>query len=384
MYRYLKTLLLTAAGLTLLVSLSYSQLADPTQTGGQSGSSVISTVVPFLTIAPDARAAAMGDVGVATSPDANSVHWNPAKLAFLDDQIGFALSYTPWLGKIVNDMSISYLSGYYKITREQAVALSLRYFDMGDIFFTLEDGTANGSHNPKEVAIDATYSRMLTEQLSVGVTARFIHSNLTGPLDDASPASSSAVDLSVYYHSDLIFSGRNAKLALGANISNIGSKLTYTNSENKDFIPTNLRLGSSFSTDIDPFNSITLAVDINKLLVPSVNNDSTQTLLSGIFGSFGDAPGGIKEEMREIMISTGLEYWYNNTFAVRAGYYHESQDKGNRKYFTAGIGFRYQVFGVDFAYLVPTQQEHPLAETLRLSLVFAFENYGSQNESVTD
>ena len=182
----------------------------------------------------------------------------------------------------------------------------------------------------------------------------------------------------------MIFSGRNAKLALGANISNIGSKLTYTNSENKDFIPTNLRLGSSFSTDIDPFNSITLAVDINKLLVPSVNNDSTQTLLSGIFGSFGDAPGGIKEEMREIMISTGLEYWYNNTFAVRAGYYHESQDKGNRKYFTAGIGFRYQVFGVDFAYLVPTQQEHPLAETLRLSLVFAFENYGSQNESVTD
>ncbi len=381
--------------------------------GQDSSRRVITTAVPFLMIAPDARSGAMGEAGGAISPDANAVHWNAAKLAFIESEIGFAISYTPWLGNIVKDMSISYLSGYYKITREQAVALSLRYFDLGDIFFTDIFGTPNGDFNPREVSIDGTYSRMLTENFSIGGTARYVYSNLTGHFSSAStgiearPGSSFAVDLAVFYKKDLLLSGSNSNLAFGASISNIGSKLSYSSEDNKDFIPTNLRLASAFTTNLDPYNSITFALDLNKLLVPSppiyefdsdgklvvdANNNPVikdgknpdRSLLSGVFGSFSDAPDGFREEIKEFTVSMGVEYWYNNIFAARAGYFLEAEEKGNRKFFTIGVGFRYQVFGIDFAYLVPQEQSNPLAETLRFSLIFNFDKYVADTESVTD
>ncbi len=369
---------------------------------------VITTAVPFLTISPDARSGAMGDVGAAISADANSAYWNGSKLAFIDNKYGFALSYTPWLGKIINDMSLSYLSGYYKITREQAVAMSLRYFDLGDIFFTDEFGVDNGQFSPRELAIDATYSRLLAENFSVGVAIRYIHSNLTGNFSsstiEARPGNSVAVDLSTFWEKDLLLSGANSTFSLGAAITNIGSKLSYSDEDNKDFIPTNLRLGTAFTTNLDPFNTLTIAVDFNKLMVPSppvyeINpntgalvpghviargKDPNRGLLSGMFGSFADAPDGFSEEMQEIMIGLGLEYWYNEIFAARTGFFYENTHKGNRQYFTMGVGFRYQVFGIDFAYLVPTEQNHPLAETLRFSLIFNFDHYSAVEETVTE
>ena len=369
----------------------YAQVTPNTLSGQDSLNSVITTAVPFLTITPDARAGGMGDVGVATSADANSVHWNPAKLVFINNDIGFALSYTPWLGKIINDMSIAYLSGYYKLTKEQAVAVSMRYFDLGEIIFTENAADQGTLFNPREFAFDATYSRMLSQHLSVGVTGRYIHSNLTGSFTsgglEARPGNSVAADIAVYFDKDLLFSGNNSNLAFGAVISNIGSKLTYSDENNRDFIPTNLRLGSAFTTNLDPYNKLTLALDLNKLLVPSPQNDGSEddkSLLSGVFGSFGDAEGGFSEELQEITLSVGAEYWYNDTFSARLGYFYESEEKGNRKYLTAGLGFRYQVFGIDFAYLVPAEQEHPLAETLRFTLLFNFDKGSQDEESVTD
>lgn len=368
---------------------------------------VITTAVPFLSITPDSRSGGMGDVGVAISPDANSVHWNPSKLAFIDSKMGFSLSYSPWLAKIINDMSLSYLSGYYKLSREQTIAVSLRYFDLGEIFFTDAGNNPQGEFNPKEFAIDATYARMLSEDFSLGITLRYVNSNLTGSFSsatiEAKPANTVAADVSAYYNKDI----KIGNLAFGANISNIGAKVTYSNQDNKDFIPINLRLGSALKMDIDPYNTITFALDFNKLLVPSPpiyavddngviitdpdgnpiierGKDPNRNLLSGMFGSFTDAPDGFSEEMAEIMISFGAEYWYNDLFAARAGYFYENKNKGNRQFFTIGVGFRYNVFGFDFAYLVPPQQEHPLAETLRFTLHFNFEDDSSASNSVTD
>ncbi len=360
----------------------------------------ITTAVPFLTFAPDSRAAALGEAGVATSPDVNSVHWNNAKLAFIEEEIGFAVSYIPWLGNVVDDMSISYLSGFKKIDRVQSVAASLRYFDLGEIQLTNEQGIPLGLENPRELAFDGTYSRKLTENMGVGVTARFIWSNLSGSISgnaDAQAGTSVAVDLGYYYNKDIMLSGRNSSIALGASISNIGAKLTYSSESNEDFIPVNLRFGSAFTTSLDPYNTLTFVLDFNKLLVPTPpvyetdengnfivdpntnqpvilrGNDPNRPLLSGMFGSFSDAPDGFSEEMQEVMISTGIEYWYRNLFAARLGYFHENRNKGARQFITAGLGFRYQVFGVDFAYLVPTEQNHPLAETLRFTLLFNFD-----------
>lgn len=331
----------------------------------------ITTAVPFLSITPDARHAGLGDAGVASSADANASYWNPAKLVYINKQYGGTVSYTPWLGKIINDMSISYLSGFYKISREQAVSLSFKYFDMGDIFFT-EDGIVGTTFNPREYSFDLTYSRMLTEELSLGISGRYIHSNLTGAYSsggvDARPGNSAAADIGIFYTKDLQ-SAKNSNLSLGASISNIGAKMTYSDEENKDFIPTNLRIGSAFTTELDPYNKITFLLDFNKLLVPTV--DQGQSLLNGMFSSFTDAPGGFSEEMHEIMISFGTEYWYRDIFAARVGYFSEAQDKGNRKYLTVGTGFRKNNFGIDMAYVVPTnQREHPLAETLRFTLLF--------------
>lgn len=388
--KYIFLILLTPFAIGTVVA--QNPVSNPsTISGADSLRSVITTAVPFLTITPDARAGGMGDVGAATSPDANSVYWNPAKLVFIKNDIGFSLSYTPWLGKIINDMSITYLSGYYKFTKEQAVAVSMRYFNLGEIFFTNEMGGEEGQFNPKEFSFDATYSRMLTQSFSIGVVGRYIHSNLTGSFSsggiEARPGNSVAADVAVFYDKDLLLSGSNSNLALAAVISNIGSKLTYSDENNKDFIPTNLRLGSAFTTNLDPYNKLTLGLDLNKLLVPSPQYDgseSEKSLLGGIFGSFSDAEGGISEEIKEFTLSMGAEYWYNDTFAARAGYFLEAEEKGNRKYLTMGLGFRYQVFGIDFAYLVPSKQEHPLAETLRFSILFNFDNKTTEEESVLD
>ena len=386
----------------------YGQTTPPNIVGQDDNNRVITTAVPFLSITPDARAGGMGDAGVATSSDANSIHWNPAKLVFIDHNIGFALSYSPWLSKIINDMSLSYLSGYYKISQEQAIAVSLRYFDLGEIFFTDNSNVQQGRFNPKELALDATYSRKLTNNLSIGVTARYVHSNLTGNFTsstiEAKPGNTASVDVAVFYMKEF----QNSELSLGANISNIGAKLSYSNEANKDFIPINLRLGSAYKLYLDPYNSLTFALDFNKLMVPTPpvyardadgviivdpetnqpiierGKDPNRPLLSGMFGSFSDAPDGFSEEMQEIMIAAGAEYWYNNTFAARIGYFYENSNKGNRKYLSLGLGFRYNVFGIDFAYLVPQKQDHPLAETLRFSLIFNFQPSTGIEDSVTD
>jgi hypothetical protein len=363
--------------------------AQGIQIGLDTTRNVITTAVPFLTISPDARSGGMGEVGVAISPDANSSYWNPAKLVFLDNQVGGTISYTPWLSKLVPDMSIAYLSGYYKIDKEQAVSLSMRYFDLGEIFFT-EDGENGTLFDPREYAFSGHYARKLTESFSLSVGMRYIRSNLTGSYTsntsasvEARPGSSVAADIAVYYIKDILLSGKNTHLAFGTNISNIGRKLTYTDEDNRDFIPTNLRLGTAVTTDLDPFNTITLALDFNKLMVPTPTATSNEkSLLSGMFGSFGDAPGGFSEEIKEVIIAVGAEYWYNSTFAARAGYFSESVDKGNRKYLTLGLGFRYQVFGIDFAYLIPSQQDHPLKETLRFTLHFNMAQEGEEESII--
>ena len=372
----------TVLGASLLLSLSaYAQL-DGTLLGQSDSARVITTGVPFLAISPDARSAGMGDVGVAISPDANAVYWNPAKLAFLESDFGMSISFTPWLSTVVDDMSISYLSGYKRIADGQTLALSMRYFDLGDIQLTNASGGLLNLVSPREFAVGATYALKLSEKLSAGLSARFIHSNLlTGTNVNGSagrPGISAAADIAVFYTTDVMLGAREGSWSFGADISNIGPKITYLSEETADFLPTNLRFGTALTTNLDPFNKLTFALDLNKLMVPTpvidssgqINPRNQLGLLRGMFGSFGDAPDGLSEELQEFMISAGVEYWYNDLFAVRTGYFHENVNKGARRYFTAGLGLRYQVFGVDFAYMLPRGTNHPLAQTLRITLHF--------------
>ncbi len=353
----------------------------PTLVGQDNTNKVITTAVPFLNITPDSRAAGLGDAGVATSPDVNSAYWNAAKFAFIDKGYGVSLSYTPWLAKIINDMKLVYLTGFYKISREQTVAFSLKYFDLGRIDFRTGTNQPNGSFNPRDYSFDATYSQLLTEHFSIGGTVRYIYSNLTGAgVPDAKPGSSVAVDLGIYYTKPLASS--NATLSLGASISNIGGKISYTDAANKDFLPGNLRIGGAFKKELDAFNSLTFALDFNKLLVPSPYPGSkSQPLLTGVFESFTDARGGFKEEIHEISTSIGIEYWYKQTFSGRMGYFYEAPDKGNRNYLTFGTGLRVEKFGLDVAYMVPlNQQNNALAETIRFSLMILIDAKESQEE----
>lgn len=386
-------------GLILCGFMAFANIAFGQTVSGQDDSRrVITTAVPFLGFAPDARSSGMGDVGVATTADANSVQWNNAKLAFVENNYGVSLSYSPWLAKIVDDMGLYYISGYYKLDRLQTIALSMRYFDLGEIQKTDVTGAPQGIENPREAAFDATYSRKLSEKLGIGLTARYIWSNLIGSVTGLSQAGSSvAIDLGAYYKTDVTIGATNAVWSSGLNFSNIGQKVTYSTDEFADFLPINLRLGTALELQLDPYNTLTLAVDLNKLMVPTppiyvLNDDGTpfidpatgqqkvasgedpnRNLLSGMFGSFSDAPDGASEELKEIMIGFGAEYWYRELFAARAGYFYENEDKGGRQYLTFGVGFRYQKFGVDFSYLVPTAQDHPLAETIRFSLLFNFD-----------
>ncbi len=339
--------------LALALIISFCVLESAAQVPKGSGSSLngqdttnrtITTAVPFLGITPDARAAGMGDAGVATSADANSAHWNSAKLAFIDKGYGVSASYTPWLGKIINDMYVFYLSGFYKINREQTVAASMRYFNLGEVQFNQGPDPADllGRYNPREFAFDVTYSRLLTEHMSIGGALRYIHSNLTGYLStnsfDARPGNSVAVDFGFYYTKPMVW--KNSNLAFGATITNLGGKISYSDANNKDFLPTNLRIGSAYKIEVDPLNSFTFALDFNKLMVPSpALGSKSKPMLSGVLGSFTDAQGGFSEEISEITTSLGVEYWHNNVFAGRLGYFNEAKTKGNRKYMTAGVGF---------------------------------------------
>ncbi len=383
--------------LALITSLAVGELCA--QTIGGSGTSligqdstnkVITTAVPFLSITPDSRAAGMGDAGVATTPDANSAHWNAAKLAFIDKGYGVSASYTPWLGKIINDMSIFYLSGFYKINRKQTVAASMKYFNLGEVQFNQGPDPADllGRYNPREFSFDVTYSTILTEHMSIGGSLRYIHSNLTGYLStnsfDARPGNSVAVDFGFYYNKPVVW--KNSNLAFGATITNLGGKISYSDANNKDFLPTNLRIGSAYKMELNALNSLSFALDFNKLMVPSpAPGSKSKPMLGGVLGSFTDAQGGFKEEMQEITTSLGMEYWYNNTVAGRLGYFYEAQSKGNRKYLTAGVGFRFDKFGLDVAYLVPTnKRENALAETLRFTLMMLFEKKVKEEEPVVD
>ena len=349
----------------------------------------INTSVTSQSIAPDARAAGMGDVGVATDPDVVSQYWNPAKYPFTISRAGVALNYTPWLRQLVSDMDLAYLAGYYRIGDYSAVSGSLRYFSLGEVFTsTSVDGGADMTINPYEMSLDVAYSLMLSEKFSLGAAVRWIYSDLTyNYTDDTSPGSAFAADLSMYYQNYINIGARECQLGLGMNISNIGSKIKFGGSQDSEFIPTNLRLGASLMIPVDEYNRFTIAADANKLLVPTypkqeegespeayqqrVQKDYYEiSSISGIFKSFGDAPRGFSEELEEIQWSVGAEYVYHDQFAIRAGYHHESENKGNRKYFTVGAGFKMSVFSLDAGYVIATAKSNPLDQTLRFTLSF--------------
>ena len=349
----------------------------------------INTSVTSQTIAPDARAAGMGDVGAATDPDVVSQYWNPAKYPFTISRAGVALNYTPWLRQLVSDIDLAYLVGYYRIGDYSAISGSLRYFSLGEVFTSSsEDGTNDMTINPYEMSLDVAYSLMLSEHFSLSAGVRWIYSDLTYDYtEDTSPGSAFAADLSMYYQNYLNIGSRESQLGLGLNVSNIGSKITFGGSDDSEFIPTNLRLGASLMVPIDEYNRFTIAADANKLLVPTYpkqeDGESTEdyqervqkdyydvSSISGIFKSFSDAPNGFKEELQEIQWSVGAEYVYNDKFSLRAGYHHESENKGNRKYFTVGAGFRMNVFSLDAGYVIATAKSNPLDQTLRFTLSF--------------
>ena len=358
----------------------------------------ITTAVPILTLAPDSRSSALGDAGVATSPDANATYFNPGKLGFVPYKYSVAVSYSPWLRNITDDMSISYLSAYSKVGARSAFGLSMLYFDLGSIDYRNSQNLPNGSFSPKEYALALSYGLQLTDNFGVGASARYIRSNLVGAAggNDAKPGQSVAVDLGAYYHKDLTIGTGVYNLALGGSLLNLGNKMTYNDPQNPSFLPTTLKLGTSITREIDQYNKISLVFDASKLLVPSPyyealdnanlatqkariekeNGDRTsQTIVSTLFSSFHDAPGGFKEELREVVLSTGLEYNYNDLLYARGGYFYEAPDKGDRQYVSLGLGVRYQVFGIDGTYLVPTgsgSKNNPLAQTIRVSLHFNF------------
>jgi len=359
----------------------------------------ISTAVPFLLITPDSRHGAMGDVGAATSPDANAQYLNPSKYAFTEGKYAFSLSYTPWLREIVNDVNLAYLAGYYRIDNQQVIGSSLRYFSMGSITLTGQDQAIIGTVSPSEFAIDFSYSRKLSDNLSGGVALRYIHSNLTGGIgaENYTAGNAFATDVSFYYTSPLGGVGTTKSIAAGINFSNIGSKISYDQGANKEFLPANLRLGATFTNALDDYNSFSVSLDLNKLLVPTPSsrltyetngdiivlpdNKSNNSVISSIFSSFTDAPGGFKEEIQEIMVSMGAEYWYRKQFALRMGYFNESQNKGNRKFFSAGVGVKMNIAAIDLSYIIPIQRNNPLSNTIRFTLLFNVDSFLKKKEA---
>ena len=353
------------------------------------GLNTITTAVPFLMITPDSRSGSMGDVGAATSPDASSISTNPAKYSFIKDDLGFSISYVPWLRALVPDINLSYISGYKKLNQNDAVAFELRYFSLGDITFTDILGNTLGQFNPNELALGGSYSRKLSDLFSLSLATRYIYSNLTGGQMagdiQTNAGKSFAADVAGYYTNKIRFLKKDSDLSFGFNISNIGNKISYTNVGERDFIPINLKLGSSININFDDYNSMSYSFDINKLLVPTpplynseneiiAGKDPNVSVVSGIFQSFSDAPDGFSEELREINLSFGTEYWYAQQFALRGGYFYEHDTKGGRKFFTFGAGVKYNVFALDFSYLINASRAingtNPLANTMRFTMIF--------------
>lgn len=423
---------------------TFAQVSGSNITGGTEIESserinTITTAVPFLMIAPDTRAGAMGDVGVSTSPDANSIHWNASKLAFVKKRYGLSISYTPWLRKLVNDINLSYVSGFYQLDDMQTIGASLRYFTLGNIQFTNEQGQETVQFRPNEVAIDLAYGRKLTDNISGGLAVRFVNSNLTGGINvqgaASKPGRAVATDVTFYYQDEVGLGEKDGELAFGLAFTNIGNKMSYSETSKRDFIPINLRLGPRYTLYLDDVNKVSLAVDFNKLLVPTPpeyardstgqvvyedgelsvlsGKDPDRAVVSGMFGSFTDAPGVVirnedglpvynddgsvkveqgsrfREEMREFNWAVGMEYWYDDQFALRAGYFWEHQLKGNRKYMTLGAGIRYSVFGLDFSYLIPiyfqaNRNPSPLQNTLRFTLSFNFDNFKKSEDEAAE
>ncbi|MBR5657439.1 MAG: type IX secretion system outer membrane channel protein PorV [Prevotella sp.] len=378
-----KTLRILTTCLLLLLLAHEAQAQDK-----QDMFNPINTSVTSQTIAPDARAAGMGDVGAATDPDVNSQYWNPAKYPFTISRAGLSVNYTPWLRQLVSDMDLAYLSGYYRIGDYSAISGSLRYFSLGEVMLSYDSTDPSMTINPYEMSMDVAYSMMLSEKLSWSAGLRFIYSDLTYDYtDDTTPGTAFAADVALYYQDFLNLGSRECQVGLGLNVSNIGSKITFGGDDNSEFIPTNLRLGASLMVPVDEYNRFTIAADANKLLVPTYpkqnEGESSEeyavrkqkeyydvSSISGMFKSFNDAPNGFKEEMQEIQWSVGAEYIYHDQFALRAGYHHESENKGNRKYFTVGAGFKMNVFSLDAGYVIATAKSNPLDQTLRFTLTF--------------
>ncbi len=403
----MKYVLLTLSAVLLLLIGSFQTAEaqcfprDPNRPAGPDnpllsldGSPCVNTVltaVPFLRIVSDARSGAMGDAGIGLSADPNAMHFNPSKLAFADQKIGVSATYTPWLRALgLDDVYLAYLTGYYKLDDVQTLGFGLRYFSLGKIPFTDVNGEPLVTGRPNEFEVTGAYARKLAERFSASVSAKFIYSNLAaGQIvsgEVIEPGIAGAADFSVTYNAPIEMKSMNSELMVGLAITNIGSKITYTKSLTKDFLPANMGLGAAWNLDINDFNRITFAADVNKLLVPTpcqgqgcdtdgngIPDFKEQSSIGAIFSSFGDAPEGFREEIRELTYSLGMEYWYDKQFAVRLGYYSEHFQKGGRKFLTAGLGLKYNVFGLNFSYLVPTtNQRNPLDNTLRFSLLFDF------------
>jgi len=387
-------------GLSLLSTLANQAVA---QTNANGAVNTITTAVPFLRISPDARSGGMGDVGIAISPDANSQYWNVGKMPFAPKKFGISATYTPWLKDLVPDIFLAYLSGYAKFGENdnQAISASLRYFSLGDINFTDINATPIGTGKPREFSFDVGYSRRLSENLSTGLSLRYIHSAIATGLSsgqgiDYKPGNAFSADLGIYYtKTKEVDQFTSNNFSFGAVLSNVGSKISY-NSTRKDFIPINLGIGAAYTKGLDEYNKITFALDVNKLLVPTPEDTTgdgrgdvipDKSVVSGIFGSFGDAPGGFSEELREFQVSLGAEYWYQNQFAVRAGYFYEDKTKGDRKYLTVGLGVKLNVFTLNGSYLVPSGSginRNPLSNTFRFSLMFDFDEFAKAEDDVQE
>lgn len=352
----------------------------------EDGNRIISTGVPLLLIAPDSRAGALGDLGAASTPDANSIHWNASKLSFMEKSAGLTFTYSPWLKEIVSDIKLMYLSGYFRIDERSTVGASLTYFSLGSIDFFSEEGVSTGTYKPNEFAFDVAYSMKLSENLAMSLTGRYIRSDLTQGQNVGTTAThaanAAAADLGLYYQ-NTFGDELPSEYAFGLQISNLGTKISYSDNMESSFLPANLRLGGRYTMNFDQFNSLSLMADVNKLLVPTppvydsegnifAGMDPNVGILQGAIQSFYDAPNGFKEELQELTLSVGLEYWYNKLLAVRAGYFYEAPNKGARQYLTLGAGLRYNVMGLDISYLISTAalNNNPLKNTLRVSLSF--------------
>lgn len=368
---------------------TFAQVLNPgTQTNGSKSSNVI-TAVPFLLITPDSRAAGMGEAGVAVLPDANSMSINPSKLAFLEKQYGFSVSYSPWLKNIVDDVNLVYVSGYLKVDGQSAIGGSLRYFSLGAIQLIDANQASLGTYSPNEYALDISYSRKFGETFALGTALRYIRSGfMSGQFSggqDTKASSALAVDVSAYFKQPTVFLGTDAIISAGVNISNIGTKMSYAATANKYFLPANMKIGAASTFMLDEHNQVAFALDFNKLLVPTqpdydtegqiiAGKDPNRSVPAGIFGSFSDSPGGFNEELKEINMAAGMEYLYRQQFAFRTGYFFENPRKGDRRYFTLGAGLKINSYAIDFSYLLASTQRSPLANTLRFSLLFNFGN----------